>query len=121
MTHTIKETDYIFAVADNFATDYTLVMDNDSDSYHEIMEMPETQAHNMSGLSDRLKTEFETYISEVVERERENGHEAGALLISQLLIGMGSTTFDMIARHYIATAQEIDRVDSMISLLKTGA
>jgi hypothetical protein len=119
--NSMNERQKVAAVADNFATDYTLVMDNDSDSYHEIMEMPETQAHNMSGLSDRLKTEFETYISEVVERERENGHEAGALLISQLLIGMGSTTFDMIARHYIATAQEIDRVDSMISLLKTGA
>ncbi len=104
-----------------FATDYTLVMDNDSDSYHEIMEMPETQARNMSGLSDKLREEFETYISEVAERERENGHEAGALLISQLLIGWGAATFDIIAKHYIATAQEIDRVDSMISLLKTGA
>jgi hypothetical protein len=106
MTYTIKETDYIFAVADNFATDYTLVTDNDSDSYHEIMDMEELKAGNMSGLSDRLKTEFETYISEVVERERENGHEAGALLISQLLIGMGSTTFDMIARHYLALKTE---------------
>ena len=36
-------------------------------------------------------------------------------------MNMGSTTFDIIARHYIATAQEIDRVDEMISLLKTGA
>lgn len=107
--------------SEQFSIDYTLVMDNDSDSYHEIMEMPETQAHNMSGLSDKLREEFETYISEVVERERENGHEAGALLISQLLIGWGATTFDIIAKHYIATAQEIDRVDSMISLLKTGA
>jgi len=111
----------IAAIADGFATDYTLVMDNDSESYHEIMEMPELQAHNMSGLSDRLKTEFEEYIGQVAERERENGHEAGALLISQMLLGMGSTTFDIIAKHYIATAQEIDRVDSMISLLKTGA
>lgn len=118
---TWRESDYIAIVADNFATDYTLVMDNDSDSYHEIMEMPETQAHNMSGLSDKLREEFETYISEVAERERENGHEAGALLISQMLLGMGTTTFDIIAKHYIATAQEIDRVDSMISLLKTGA
>jgi len=121
MTYTIKETDYIAVIADYHATDYTLVMDNDSDSYHEIMEMPELQARNMSGLSDRLKTEFEEYIGQVAERERENGHEAGALLISQMLMNMGTTTFDIIAKHYIATAQEIDRVDSMISLLKTGA
>jgi hypothetical protein len=119
--NSMNERQKVAAVADNFATDYTLVMDNDDDSYHEIMEMPELQAYNMSGLSDRLKTEFEEYIGQVAERERENGHEAGALLISQMLMNMGTTTFDIIARHYIATAQEIDRVDSMISLLKTGA
>ena len=119
--NSMNERQKVAAVADNFATDYTLVMDNDSDSYDEIMEMPELRAHNMSGLSDRLKTEFEEYIGQVAERERENGHEAGALLISQMLMNMGTTTFDIIAKHYIATAQEIDRVDSMISLLKTGA
>jgi hypothetical protein len=119
--NSMNERQRIAAIADGFATDYTLVIDNDSDSYDEIMEMPELRAYNMSGLSDRLKTEFEEYIGQVAERERENGHEAGALLISQMLMNMGTTTFDIIARHYIATAQEIDRVDSMISLLKTGA
>jgi hypothetical protein len=119
--NSMNERQRIAAIADGFATDYTLVIDNDAESYGEIMEMPELRAHNMSGLSDRLKTEFEEYIGQVAERERENGHEAGALLISQMLMNMGTTTFDIIARHYIATAQEIDRVDSMISLLKTGA
>ena len=119
--NSMNERQKVAAIADNFATDYTLVIDNDDDSYHKIMEMPELRAHNMSGLSDRLKTEFEEYIGQVAERERENGHKAGALLISQMLIGLGTTTFDIIARHYIATAQEIDRVDSMITLLKTGA
>jgi hypothetical protein len=119
--NSMNERQRIAAIADGFATDYTLVIDNDAESYGEIMEMPELRAHNMSGLSDRLKTEFEEYIGQVAERERENGHEAGALLISQMLMNMGTTTFDIIAKHYIATAQEIDRVDSMISLLKTGA
>jgi hypothetical protein len=119
--NSMNERQRIAAIADGFATDYTLVIDNDAESYGEIMEMPELRAHNMSKLSDRLKTEFEEYIGQVAERERENGHEAGALLISQMLMNMGTTTFDIIAKHYIATAQEIDRVDSMISLLKTGA
>jgi len=90
-----------------FVEDYLLVTDNDSESYHEIMGMPELLAGNMSGLSDRMREEFETYISEVVERENEAGHEAGALLISQLLIGWGSATFDRIARHYIGLKTEI--------------
>ena len=84
-----------------FVEDYTLVVDNDSDSYHAIQEMPEFQAGNMSELSDRLRDEFETYISEVTERERELGNESGALLISQLLLNWGTATFDNIARHYL--------------------
>ena len=90
---------------DQFVSDYTLVVDNDSDSYHEVIEMPETLAGNVSGLSNKLKEQFETYISEVAEREREAGNEAGALLISQMLIGWGTHVFDRIARHYIAESR----------------
>ena len=104
--NTMNERQKLAAVSDAIATDYILVTENDSESYHEIMEMPELLAGNMSGLSDRLREEFETYISQVVERERENGHEVGALLISQLLIGWGSSTFDRIARHYIGLKTE---------------
>jgi hypothetical protein len=104
--NTMNERQKLAAVSDAIATDYILVTENDSESYHEIMEMPELLAGNMSGLSDRLREEFETYISQVVEREKENGHEAGALLISQLLIGWGSSTFDRIARHYIGLKTE---------------
>ena len=93
-----------------FVEDYLLVTDNEADSYHAIQDMPELLAGNMSGLSDRLREEFETYISQVVEREKENGHEAGALLISQLLIGWGSSTFDRIARHYIGLKTEAGEV-----------
>lgn len=91
-----------------FVNDYCLVVDNDFNAYTEIMEKQNTKALNMSGLSDELKAEFENYISQVVERERENGHEIGALLISQMLIGWGSSTFDQIARHYIGLKTEAE-------------
>lgn len=91
-----------------FVNDYCLVVDNDFNAYTEIMEKQNTKALNMSGLSDELKAEFENYISQVVEREKENGHEIGALLISQMLIGWGSSTFDQIARHYIGLKTEAE-------------
>lgn len=91
-----------------FADDYAVVIDNDFNAYTEIMEKQNTKAGNMSGLSDELREEFETYISQVVEREKENGHEIGALLISQMLIGWGSSTFDQIARHYIGLKTEAE-------------
>jgi len=89
-----------------FVSDYTLVIDNTEQAYREVMDKEETNAKNVSGLSDVLRNEFETYISEVAERENELGHEAGALLISQLLNGWGSWTFDQIAKHYIGLKTE---------------
>ena len=90
---------------DQFVEDYTLVTDNEFEAYSETMEM--TKEHEtVSALSDQMRDEFESYISGVVERERELGHEIGALLISQMLIGWGSRAFDQIARHYLEKAAE---------------
>jgi chorismate synthase len=93
---------------DQFTNDYVLVVDNDFNAYTEIMEKKNTINKNVSMLSDELKAEFETYISQVAEREKENGHEVGALLISQMLIGWGSSSFDRIAKHYIALKTEAE-------------
>jgi hypothetical protein len=95
---------------EQFIEDYTLVIDNDQDSYNEIMEMPELLAGNMSGLSDKLRERFEEYVGQVVEREKENGQEAGALLISQMLMNWGAGTFDKIAKHYIGLKTEAEKV-----------
>lgn len=90
---------------DQFVDDFTLVADNDHDTYSEIMEM--TKEHEtVSALSDQLQEEFESYISQMAERESELGHTTEALLISQLLLNWGSPAFDRIARHYLEKAAE---------------
>jgi len=90
---------------DQFVEDYTLVTDNEFQAYSETMEM--TKEHEtVSALSDQMRDEFESYIAGVVERERELGHEIGALLISQMLMNWGSDAFDRIARHYLEKAAQ---------------
>jgi hypothetical protein len=89
-----------------FAEDFCLVVDNDYKVYTEIMEMEETKVKNMSGLSDKLRAQFEAYVSEVAEREKESGREVGALLISQMLLNWGSPSWDLIAKHYIGLKTE---------------
>ena len=90
---------------DQFVEDYTLVIDNNYESYSETMEMTK-EYETVSALSDQMRDEFESYISGVVERESELGHETGALLISQLLMNWGSSALDRIARHYLEKAGE---------------
>ena len=86
---------------EQFVSDYLLVVDNDRDAYSEIMELVAEHEGKVSAISDQLREEFEEYISQVAEREREDGRIVGSLLISQLLIGFGSDVFDDIARHFV--------------------
>jgi hypothetical protein len=114
-----REEDYNAIVADNFATDYTLVIDNNQEGYNLALEIAHEAAGNVPTASDKFKEQFEDAISQVVERERENGNELIADLISQLLIGFGSRTFDDIARYYIDKDLE-QWVHNLNSPLKTG-
>ena len=89
-----------------FVADYTLIVDNDYEAYREVMDKVGALAGSVPKLSEHLREGFESYISQVVEREREQGNTAGADLIGQMLIGFGADTFDDIARHYVETDLE---------------
>ena len=85
---------------EQFIEDFILVTDNDRDSYDEMRVIVQ-EKETLSEISEEIQEQFETYITQVAEREKELGHEAGALLISQILLGWGSDTFTKIARHYM--------------------
>ncbi len=91
---------------EQFFNDYTLVVDNEREQFEDILGRDNTRAGSVSGLSDELREEFETYISQVADRESEAGHEIGSMLIREMLIGFGSAVFDDIARHYIEKLEE---------------
>lgn len=103
-----------------FTADYTMAIDNDQEAYREALDIAREAGGSVPKASDKLREDFETYISQVVERERELGNEPEASLISELLIGWGSDPFDDIARHYIDLDLEHRLVDRLTSVLKTG-
>lgn len=91
---------------EQFFYDYTLVIDNEQERFEDILGRESTRTGSISGLSDELREEFETYISQVADRESEAGREVGSMLIREMLIGFGSAVFDDIARHYIEKLEE---------------
>ena len=105
---------------DQFAHDFIMVSDNNQEAYSEALDIAREAKGSVSQASEKFREQFESYISQVVEREREQGNDTGADLISELLIGFGSDTFDDIARHYIDMDLEHRLVDHFSSLLKTG-
>ena len=108
-------------IRQQFAQDYTLVVDNDQKAHKKALDIARKAKGSVPTASDKYREEFETYISEVVERERGRGNTTGADLISQMLIGYGSAPFDDIARHYIDTELETRLYDRFTSRLKTEA
>jgi hypothetical protein len=104
-----------------FVADYTLITDNDQEAYREALDIAREASGSVVKASEKFKEQFEDYISQVVEREREQGNTTGADLISQMLIGFGSGAFDDIARHYIDTDLETRLYDRFTSRLKTEA
>jgi chorismate synthase len=85
---------------DQFVEDFILVTDNDRDSYEGAKEIV-LEKESLTAISEEMQEQFEAYISQVADREEALGHEAGALLIRQMLIGWGNDAFDHIARHYM--------------------
>ena len=104
-----------------FVADYTLITDNDQEAQREALDIARQARGSVVQASEKFKEQFEDYISQVVEREREQGNTYGADLISQMLHGWGSAPFDDIARHYIDTDLETRLYDRFTSRLKTEA
>lgn len=105
---------------EQFAKDYTSVIDNNQEGYSLALDIAREASGSVSKASDKYREQFEQAISQVVEREKENGNELIADLISQLLIGFGSAPFDDIAKHYIDIDLETRLYDRFTSRLKTG-
>lgn len=99
-----------------FVEDFLLVAMNDQDTYNEMREA--TEAGTLSG-AEKIQEQFEGWVSELAETEREKGNEFGALLLSQLLIGWGSDSFYKIALAFKDEELQDNFTETMSSLLKT--
>lgn len=90
-------------VADQFATDWLLVAENDYESYRNLLEMEED---SISRISDQLRENWENLTADVVELVEKNISPVAGLFIAQMLQGQGSLPFDIIARHVISNIKE---------------
>lgn len=97
-------------IVDQFVEDFTLVVDNDQEMFEWIMNSTNTINKNVAGLSEELKFEFETRIDFIIQSlnggGKYNSGKLTALLISQMLMNLGSETYDTLARHYIEIKTE---------------
>ncbi|NBR26552.1 MAG: hypothetical protein EBU08_22785 [Micrococcales bacterium] len=85
-------------IAQQFADDFWLVMQNDYEAYTEIM--ADTKASDsVVQLSDLLRNDWEMLAEQVTELVTEQISEIAGLLIAQIIQGQGSLPFDLIAKQ----------------------
>lgn len=82
---------------DQFVEDFLLVAMNDADTYREMRDLAQG---DIITASEKIQEQFEGWVSDLAEAERDKGNEFGALVLSQLLIGWGSDTFYRIAKAF---------------------
>ena len=103
-------------IVDQFVQDFTLVVDNDKEMFEHIMNSTSTINKNVVELSEELKDEFEARIYFVMQDLNKGGkYNSGkltALLISQMLMNLGSETYDTLARYYIEIKTEQEKFKS---------
>lgn len=100
---------YIHPTArDQFVNDYTMVVDNDSEAFFEVIDLVRGCDNSTAKISDIMREHYEEAISKALDVLTES-EEVEPLVIDimrELLTGWGSSPFDEIARHYIAKDNE---------------
>ena len=92
-------------VADQFATDWLLVAENDYDTYRSLLEQ---EGESMSAISDNLREEWEQLAEQVSELVEEKISPIAGQFIAQMLQGQGSLPFDIIARRVLEMKAEVN-------------
>lgn len=83
---------------EQFVNDFLLVAENDQDTYNDLKDI--VKRKGVLGGSERIKDDFESWITRLAVDEEERGNEFGSLLIRQLLIGWSIDSFYQIAKRF---------------------
>jgi chromosomal replication initiation ATPase DnaA len=89
---------------EQFISDFLMVAENDQEIYNNYRNIVEDLGV-ISG-AQKIQEEFEDWISDLAEQEKERGNEVGQLLLGQLLIGWGSDCFYHIAKRFYKINEE---------------
>jgi hypothetical protein len=93
-------------VANQFANDWLLVIENDQDAWNQLTEEVKDSNYDLVIVSNKLREEWDTLVEQMADVVEDKVSELGALLLRQMLAGMGTYPFDIITRDVIARVKE---------------
>lgn len=95
-------------VANQFANDWLLVIENDQDSWNQLVEDVKSMDCHLISTIAYLREEWDVLIDQMADAVEDKVSEVGALLLRQML-STGDYAFQLIANHVISSIQETNK------------
>ena len=93
-------------VAEQFANDWLLVIENDQESWNQLIDDVKSMGCNVIATTAYLREEWDVLIDQI-ETQVSKISDVVPLLIRQLLV-MGDRPFELIANHVISSIKETE-------------
>lgn len=92
-------------VAEQFATDWLLVIENDYDSWTQLMSEVKDLNYDPISVSAFLREEWDVLVDQMADAIEDKVSEIASLLLRQMLL-MGDQAWNVIAKYVIERAKE---------------
>lgn len=96
----------ILSARDSFIFDYLVVVENDYVGWHEHLNLATKCNNNMTQLSDTLSENWDTSVNNMLDKIDPTRYDWRVNVMRQMLLNMGTSTFDKIAKHIIQSKTE---------------
>jgi hypothetical protein len=95
-------------VANQFANDWLLVIENDQDSWNQLVDDVKSMDCDPIATTTYLREEWDVLVDQMADAVEDKVSDIGALLLRQMLF-TGNYAHQLIANHVISSIQETDK------------
>lgn len=92
-------------IAEQFANDWLLVIENDQDSWNQLVEDVKSMECDLIATTAYLREEWDVLVDQMASAVEDKVSEIGALLLRQMLV-TGDYAFQLIANQVISSIKE---------------
>ena len=101
--------------AEQFANDWLLVIENDRDSWNQLVDDVKELDCDLIATTAYLREEWDVLIDQMATAVESKVSEIGALLLRQMLANVGDYPHRIIANQVISTIKETEKSNGSVS------
>jgi hypothetical protein len=99
------------ALAEQFATDWLLVIENDQDSWNQLIDDVKELNCDPIATTAYLREEWDVLVDQIADAVEDKISDVAALLVRQMLL-TGDYAHQLIANHVISSVKETETINA---------